>query len=176
LIQYYAIRASGITALVLFTITVVLGLMDRSRLTSDGWPRFVIDRLHRNVSLLATVFLVIHVVTSVTDGFVDVPVLSAFIAFSHSYSTFWLGMGALSWDLMLAVLITSLLRARLGHASWRVVHWLAYAAWPIAVIHGIGEGTDTPTIWMWTINACCIGAVIAALAVRLITVPRLKTV
>lgn len=176
ILQYDLIRASGVTALILFTVTVVLGLMNRSRFATDRWPRFVIDGVHRNVSLLAMVFLVVHILTSVTDHYVSLPLPSAFIPFAKSYSPLWVGLGALSWDLMLAVVITSLLRTRVGLRSWRAVHWSSYLAWPLALIHGVGEGNDSWTTWMVAINVCCTAAVLAALAVRLWTVPRLEAV
>ncbi len=95
----------------------------------------MIDGLHRNVSLLAVVFLVLHVITSVLDSFAPISLTAAVIPFISSYRPFWLGLGALAFDLLLALTITSLLRARIGHRVWRRVHWLAYACWPIALIH-----------------------------------------
>ncbi len=173
MIHFYAIRAAGAMTLILFSITIAMGLINRSRLASERWPRFVIDRIHRNVALLAVVFLTIHIVTAVTDGFVVLPVLAAFVPFTHSYSPFWIGLGSVAFDLLLAITITSLLRARLGFRSWRAVHWLGYLAWPVAVAHGIGNGTDHFTVWMLGIDAACVAMVLGALAVRVVSVPRL---
>ena len=170
--QYYAIRAAGGTTLILFTATMVMGLLNRSRLATDRWPRFVIDRVHRNVALLAVVFLCLHILLAVTDGFVSIPVLAAVVPFFHSYSPLWVGLGAVACDLMLAIAITSLLRARLGYRSWRAVHWLGYLSWPVALAHGIGNGTDHWTVWMLAIDAVCLAAVLGALTVRLVQVPR----
>jgi sulfoxide reductase heme-binding subunit YedZ len=176
MIQWYAIRAAGTMTLILFTLTVVMGLMNRSRFATERWPRFVIDRVHRNVSLLAVVFLVIHIVTAVTDGFVTIPLLSVIIPFAHSYNPLWVGFGSVACDLLLAIAITSLVRARLGYRSWKAIHWLAYISWPVAVLHAVGNGTDHWTVWMLAIDACCITAVLAALAVRIVKVPQLETV
>jgi methionine sulfoxide reductase heme-binding subunit len=167
MIQWYAIRATGVVTLMLFSGTVVLGLLNRSRVASDGWPRFVIDRLHRNLSLLSVTFLAIHIVTASTDSFVSIDLVNAFVPFSHSYSTFWIGLGAVACDLLIALVITSLIRARLGIKAWRSVHWLAYLAWPVAVAHGIGNGTDAGQSWMIAIDVLCIGAVLTALTLRL---------
>ena len=176
MIHYYAIRAAGAMTLILFSITMAMGLVNRSRWASDRWPRFVIDRIHRNVALLAVVFLTIHIVTAVTDGFVSIPLLSVFVPFTHSYNAFWVGLGSVAFDLLLAITITSLLRTRLGFRSWRAVHWLGYLAWPVAVAHGIGNGTDHFTVWMLAIDAVCVAMVLSALAVRVVSVPRLATV
>jgi DMSO/TMAO reductase YedYZ heme-binding membrane subunit len=83
------------------------------------------------------------------------------------------GLGAVAVDLLMAVILTSLVRVRLGVRAWRGVHWLAYLAWPIAVIHGLGIGTDKSQPWMLAIEAVCIGSVLAALAVRVATPLRL---
>ena len=173
MIHWYAIRAAGAMTLILFSVSVSLGLINRSRLATDRWPRFVIDRVHRNVALLAVVFLCIHIVTAITDSFVSVPLLSVFLPFAHSYSAFWVGLGSVACDLLLAITITSLLRVRLGFRTWRSIHWLAYLAWPVAVAHGIGNGTDHFAAWMLGIDAACVAMVLSALAVRLVSVPRL---
>jgi methionine sulfoxide reductase heme-binding subunit len=173
MIQWYVIRACGVVALALLTVTVVLGLLNRSRVTSERWPRFVIDRLHRNASLLAVVFLLIHIASAVTDRFVSIGLVDAVIPFHGSYRPFWVGLGAVAVDLLVAVIITSLVRVRLGVRAWRGVHWLAYLAWPVAVAHGLGIGTDRGELWMLAIAAVCIGSVLVALALRLTTPVRL---
>jgi len=173
MIQWYVIRASGVVALGLLTVTVVLGLLNRSRVTSDRWPRFVIDRLHRNASLLAIAFLCVHIVTAITDTWVSVRLVDVFIPFRGTYRPLWVGLGATAVDLLAAVIVTSLVRVRLGVKTWRGVHWLAYLAWPVAVAHGLGIGTDSGQIWMLGIEVICIGSVLAALAVRLAAPVRL---
>ena len=173
MIQWYVIRASGVVALALLTVSVVLGLLNRSRVASDRWPRFVVDRLHRNASLLSVGFLCVHIVTAVTDGFVAVPLLAAVIPFHNSYRPLWVGLGAVAVDLLVAVILTSLVRVRLGVRAWRGVHWLAYLAWPVAVAHGLGLGTDSGEVWMLAIEAVSIGSVLAALALRLTAPVRL---
>jgi predicted ferric reductase len=165
--QWYVIRASGLVTLALLTFAVVLGLINRSRLATYRWPRFVIDRLHRNASLFTLVFLGLHIVTAATDGFVSINPLDALIPFYRSYSPFWVGLGAVAFDLLLALVISSLVRVRLGFNAWRAIHWLAYIAWPVAVAHGLGLGTDSGQLWMIAVEVVCIASVLIALIVRL---------
>ena len=113
MIQWYAIRGAGVVTLILFSLTTAMGLVNRSRWASERWPRFVIDSVHRNIALLAVVFLAIHIVLAVTDDFVSLGVLAVVIPFTHSYSDLWVGLGAVACDLLLAIVITSLLRARI---------------------------------------------------------------
>jgi predicted ferric reductase len=165
-VYWYLTRSTGAVALLLLTGAVVLGVVDWRRWSSPRWPRFVVDSLHRNLSLLAMVFLALHILTSVLDGFASISLLDAFVPFAGSYRPFWLGLGAVSFDLLLAVTITSLLRRRLGYASWRAVHWLAYASWPVALLHGLGTGSDVKATWLLMLSAACLALVLAAVLVR----------
>jgi sulfoxide reductase heme-binding subunit YedZ len=163
---WYLTRSSGAVALILLTLALVLGVVDVRRWSTEKWPRFVVDSLHRNVSLLALAFLVLHILTAVLDSFAPISLVDAVIPFTGSYRPLWLGLGALSFDLILAVILTSVLRRQIGHATWRAVHWLAYASWPIALLHGLGTGSDVKSAWMLAIGIGSLIAVIAAVLVR----------
>jgi methionine sulfoxide reductase heme-binding subunit len=167
--MWYATRASGYTALVLLSASVVLGVLTAARESRREWPRFVVQSLHRNLSLLVGVFLVIHILTSVIDPFAKLNFLDAFVPFIASYRPLWLGLGVVGFELLIAITATSLVRHRLSWRSWRFVHLFAYASWPVAVIHGIGTGTDTKLLWALLLVAVCVLAVIAALVWRLAT-------
>lgn len=164
---WYLTRGFGIISLILLTVTTVLGLAQAVRYARPGLPRFVISAIHKNGSLLALVTIAIHVVTAVLDSFAPIHLIDVFIPYASSYRPFWTGMGALALDLMLGVIITSLLRERIGHRVWRTVHWAAYASWPIALVHGLGTGTDVKVGWVLFLYACCTFAVIASLWWRL---------
>lgn len=167
-VYWYLTRASGTVALILLSGAVVLGVIDVRRWSTPRWPRFIVDSLHRSVSLLAMVFVGAHILTSVLDSFAPISLLDAFVPFAGSYRPFWLGLGAAAFDLLLAVTITSLLRRRIGDTTWRAVHWLAYASWPVALLHGLGTGSDVKSTWMLAVTLACLGSVLAAVLVRAI--------
>jgi methionine sulfoxide reductase heme-binding subunit len=165
---WYLARGTGAVALVLLTASVVFGILGSLRFSSGPrWPRFAIDSMHRDVSLLVLVLLVAHIITSVLDSFAPISFLDAVLPFSGSYRPLWLGLGALSFDLLIALVVTSLVRRRLGYRAWRAIHWLAYASWPVAVLHGLGTGSDTKQGWMLALTAACAGAVLIALWIRI---------
>jgi methionine sulfoxide reductase heme-binding subunit len=165
--EWYLARGTGVVSLVLLSASVVVGIAGSMRFSAGPrWPRFAIDSLHRDVSLVVIVLLVVHILVSVLDGFVPISLADAVIPFGGAYRPVWLGLGAVAFDLLLAVLVTSVLRRRFGYRSWRAVHWLAYASWPIAVIHGIGIGTDSGAWWMLALTAACVAAVVLAAGAR----------
>jgi sulfoxide reductase heme-binding subunit YedZ len=166
-VLWYVDRGSGLAALLLLTTSVVLGVVSVARVHSSRWPRFAIAQLHRNLSLMALAFGVVHVVTSVVDSFVPISVADALVPFIGAYRPFWLALGTIGADLMIAVLITTALRRRLGFRAWRTVHLLSYAAWATSVIHSVGIGSDARSaVWAVMAIAACIGAVGGALVQR----------
>ncbi|WP_112466690.1 ferric reductase-like transmembrane domain-containing protein [Streptomyces triticisoli] len=164
---WYASRASGTLALVLLTATVVLGIASGGRAAPRRIGRFEIGLLHRDLSLLTLVFLAVHVVTAVLDPFVHLGWAVSVVPFGASYRPLWLGLGTAALDLLLAVLLTSALRLRLGVRRWKAVHWLAYAAWPLALFHGVGTGTDTRLPLQLWLYAGCLASVVGAVWWRL---------
>ena len=165
---WYVTRSTGAVALLLLTVSVVLGVMGAVRFSSaPRWPRFAIDSLHRDVSLLVIVVVAVHVITTVLDGFAPINLLDGVIPFRSPYRPLWLGLGAVSFDLLIALVVTSLMRRRLGYRSWRAVHWLAYASWPVAVLHGLGTGTDVKSWWMLLLTVICVAAVVVAVLIRI---------
>ncbi len=165
-LYWYLTRSTGAVALLLLTGAVVLGVVDVRRFSTPRWPRFVVDALHRNVALLAMVFLCLHILTSVLDSFAPISLIDTVVPFAGSYRPFWLGLGAVSFDLLIAVTLTSLLRQRMGYASWRAIHWLTYASWPIALLHGFGTGSDVNSTWLLALSVICLVAVLASVIVR----------
>lgn len=173
---WYATRASGIVALVLLTLTMVLGLVTTNRPRAKNWPGFAQQEIHRRISILAVVFLALHVLTSVLDTYVNIGWLAVVVPFTSPYSRFWVGLGTVALDLMIAVFVSSLLRARLRPGTWRGIHWLAYASWPIALAHTFGLGTDAGEEWVIILGAVCVMAVGVSLIWRLRTAVGRSTV
>jgi len=152
---WYLGRSSGVVSLVLLTLVVALGIATRSGRPLPGLPRFAVSAVHRSASLLAVVFLTLHVVTLTLDPQSQLRWLDAVLPFGSHPKPLWIGLGAASLDLIIALVLTSLLRQRIGHRVWRAIHWAAYALWPFAVLHTIGTGTDIRRTWMLGLVALC---------------------
>jgi predicted ferric reductase len=168
-ILWFATRGAGVVSMLLFTAVVVLGVITTMRWQTDRWPRFLTVELHRTISLLSVVFVVVHILTAILDPFTNLGLAAALVPFASSYRPLYVGLGVLSIYLGAAVLVTSLLRERVGLRLWRAVHWLAYACWPLALIHSIGSGSDATATWMLAVDAVCVVPVAFAVAWRLVS-------
>lgn len=160
-------RVSGFISLALFTATVLLGILTRSGRPLITLPRFSVTLLHRNFALLASVFLGLHVGSLLLDSYAKLNLVDVLVPFLGSYRPFWQGLGTAALDLVLAIVITGLLRHRIGQRTFRAVHWLSYAMWPIALAHAIGNGTDGTSKWFLVLAAASVAAVGGAVFWRL---------
>jgi methionine sulfoxide reductase heme-binding subunit len=163
---WYASRATGVVTLVLFTVVVLLGVLVNRQGRLPGLPRFAVTGLHRSISLIAVTFLAVHVLTAVADKFVTIQLIAAVIPFTSSYLPMQIGLGAAALDLMIAVIVTSLVRARIGRRLWRGVHWLAYAAYPVAVVHAVTSAADLRSGGLLALTAGCVLSVAGAVWYR----------
>jgi len=170
-VLWYASRATGIVAMVLLSLVVVLGVLVSRKVRLPGLPRFAVVGLHRRVSLIAVLFVAVHVLSAVADSYVSISLAAVIIPFTSAYRPLEVGLGVVALDLGIAVIGTSLLRTRIGWKTWRLVHWLAYAAYPIAILHGFTSATDLRSGALLAVTVLCLLAVAAAIGFRLLGRP-----
>ena len=161
-------RAGGLISYVLLTAAVSLGLVLRNRWQSSRWPRLVTNELHGYVSLLALVFIAVHVVAVAVDPFTHFGLAAVLVPFTSHYRPIWMSLGIVSLYLLLAVWVSTRLRHRIGHRLWRQIHVLAFAVYGAATLHGLGTGSDTRTTWAVALYATSVGLVGTLLAIRLL--------
>jgi predicted ferric reductase len=167
-LSWFVARATGFISLALITLSMVLGIGSSTRMSSARWPRFVTQALHRNISLFTLVLLAVHIAAVIVDDYVTITIADSFVPFVSSYRPIWLGVGVVSSDLLIALVVTSELRSRFGYRAWRAIHWTAYACWPLAIVHSLGTGADTRKGWaVWVVIACVV-AVLLSVAWRIV--------
>ncbi|MDQ1484659.1 MAG: methionine sulfoxide reductase heme-binding subunit [Actinomycetota bacterium] len=172
---WYLSRGTGVVSLLLLTLVVVLGVLTRGGRPVPGLPRFAVAALHRNAALLSVVFLAIHVCTAIADPYVTIRWISAIVPFTATYHPLGLASGALSLDLILAVVVTSTARRFVGARVFRLVHWSVYAAWPVAVAHSLQMGPDITSGILLGLAVMCIVAVLVAVGWRIAATPASKS-
>lgn len=163
-------RATALVSVVLLTVTVVLGMLTRSRAATSVPRRTVVAAVHRTLALLMVAFIAVHVITAIVETYVDISWLSVVVPFTSGYDRGWIGLGTVALDLLLAVIITSVLRHRIAPRAWRLVHLASYAMWPIALLHGIGSVTADSAL-TYAVVGVCAAAGLTALGVRLVRLP-----
>ena len=172
---WYLNRSTGLVVLALLTVSALLGVLSTGG-AGRVVPRFATQAVHRNLALWSVALLGLHVVTAVVDTYVDIRWWQAVVPWvGATYLPLWLGLGTVALDILVLVVVTSLLRARLRHRSWRLLHLLAYVAWGVAVAHGLGIGTDLRTPgWERTAVWVAVVLVVGLAAVRLVRVTAVR--
>lgn len=160
-------RGNGIVALAFLTLSVTFGVVSRSGRPLPALPRFAVADIHRFVALAATLLVVLHVVLLFFDPYAKLRLVDFVVPFLGAYRPLWQGLGTVAFDLLIVLIITSLLRHRLGLRTFRAVHWTTYLLWPIAMSHSLGNGTDTGDLWFQAFAGCCALLVTAVVIWRL---------
>lgn len=165
---WFLMRGSGVVSLLLFTSVMALGVATFGGVRLGSLPRFATMALHRSVSLLAVSFIAVHIATAVIDPYTSVRLIDVIVPFAASWKPLFVGLGAIAVDLLIALTVTGFLRGHLGFRTWRTIHWAAYAAWPVALIHALGIGTDTSTLWLRAVAIGCVALIGGSIAWRLL--------
>lgn len=161
-------RGTGIVALVLFTLSLVLGIVARSGRDVAGLGRFGISDLHRAAALTGTGLIVVHVGSLLVDPYAQLKLFDLVFPFLATYRPLWVGLGTLALDLLVVVTVVSMLRQRVGPKVFRTVHWATYVLWPFALVHALGSGTNATSAWFRGLAVVCLVAVAAAVWWRLV--------
>ena len=166
--MWYVDRAAGITALLLLTVSVCLGIGLAGRTHSKRWPAFAIQDVHRYVGLLTGAFIGIHALAILLDSFVPYSLTQLLVPGTAPSRTMAVAAGVVSAELLTALAVTNHFRTRLSYAFWRKAHFLNFAVWVLALGHAIAAGTDSDQRWAVFVYAGCAAAVAGLLAWRLL--------
>lgn len=166
-IDWYTARAAGMTAYVLLSAVVLLGLTMAGKKTFSRWPRFTVEDIHRFGGLLVGSFVAIHVFTIAIDAWLPFSITSLIIPFTSRYRPLWVGMGVAGAELLLALAVTNHYRLRLPYSFWRRAHYLNFAVWSAATLHGVGSGTDRSAAWALGTYAVATAGVVSAIVWRI---------
>lgn len=166
-VLWFATRATGEVALLFLTVVLGLGVMSALRVGGRRVPRFVIAGMHRNLTLAGLGFLAVHILTTLADSYAPIGVVDAVVPFGSAYRPIWVGFGALAFDLLVVLTVTSLLRTRIGFRWWKGLHWAAYGCWVIALVHALGTGSDVRTSAFLFFAGICGAFVLAMVGWRL---------
>ena len=141
-------RAGGFTAYILLTLAVIVGLALSTQIQSPSrWPRLLNSELHNFLTLISTIFLVVHILATWVDPFTRFSWNEILIPLTSHYRPAWMAFGIVALYLGIAIGISTWLRPHIGYKLWRQLHVLTLGVFALATIHGLGTGSDTQTSW-----------------------------
>ncbi|MGZ3676672.1 MAG: ferric reductase-like transmembrane domain-containing protein, partial [Ktedonobacterales bacterium] len=161
-------RAGGLTAYVLLTAAVIVGLALSLKYQSPRWPRLINSEWHNYLTLLSTVFLGVHVLAVAVDPYTHFGLVELLVPLASHYRPFWMSLGIVGLYLAIAIGISTLIRPLIGYKLWRRLHVLTLVVYALATVHGLFTGTDTLTWWGWALYICSIVPVAILAAIRLL--------
>lgn len=161
-------RAGGLTAYVLLTAAVIVGLALSLKYQSPRWPRLINSEWHNYLTLLSTVFLGVHVLAVAVDPYTHFGLAELLVPLASHYRPFWMSLGIVGLYLAIAIGISTLIRPLIGYKVWRRLHVLTLVVYALATVHGLFTGTDTLTWWGWALYICSIVPVAILTAIRLL--------
>jgi methionine sulfoxide reductase heme-binding subunit len=172
-VDWYAARAGGVVAYVLLSAVVSLGLTMAGKKRMKRWPRFALEDVHRFGGLLVGTFVVLHVATIAIDSWLPFSPAALVFPLVSRYKPLWTGLGIVAAELLLALAVTNHYRnRRLSYEFWRKAHYLNFAVWGAATLHGLGTGTDRSAPWFLAIEAAAVATVAGLTARRFLRTPQ----
>jgi methionine sulfoxide reductase heme-binding subunit len=176
---WYAARASGVAAYVVLSVVVSLGLALGGKAQTRRWPRFSVEEVHRFGGLLVGSLLGVHVLAIAADSFLPFSLAQLLVPFTSTYRPLWTGLGIAAAELLVALAITNHYRRRLPYRFWRRAHYLNFAVWAFASLHGLMGGTDRGAIWLAILYGVSVATVLMLLlwrfGRRVVRFPRIAT-
>ena len=163
---WYAARASGVAAYVVLSIVVSLGLALGGKAQNKRWPRFSVEEVHRFGGLLVGSLIGVHVLAIAADSFLPFSLTQLLVPFTSSYRPLWTGLGIAAAELLVALAITNHYRRRLPYRFWRKAHYLNFAVWAFASLHGLMAGTDRGAVWLAILYGVSVATVLTLLVWR----------
>ena len=163
---WYAARASGVAAYVVLSLVVSLGLTLGGKAQTRSWPRFSVEDVHRFGGLLVGSLIGIHVLTIAADSFLPFSLTQLLVPFTSTYRPLWTGLGIAAAEILLALAITNHYRKQLPYSFWRKAHYLNFAVWGLASVHGLMSGTDRGAAWLAILYGVSVAVVVMLLVWR----------
>ena len=141
-IWWFVTRAAGLIAYLLLWFSTVWGLAVPSKLVAPLLEQTYTFDFHQFISLLSIVFTVLHIIVLMVDQYLPFTIWQVLIPFLAPYRPFWVGVGAISFYIILLVTITFYLRKHIGMTAFRSIHELSLVGYLGATLHGLFAGTD----------------------------------
>ena len=149
---WFAARAGGIIAYLLLWFATLIGIMMGSKMLKGVVDATLVYGLHEFFPILASIFAALHAVVLLGDAYIGFRISHLLLPFTSPYEPLWTGLGTVALYLSIALVVSFYVRRWIGRKAWRALHYTAFLAFGLALLHGLMAGTDTahPAVqWMY---------------------------
>jgi predicted ferric reductase len=142
-IWWYITRAAGLTGYFLLWLSMIWGLAIPSKIVQSLLDSTFTYDFHEYLSLLGIGFVTLHVAVLMLDNYLRFSLAQILIPFIDTYRPLWVGLGVISFYILLLVTVTFYLRRQIGARTFRAIHLLSLVSYLGATLHGLFAGTDS---------------------------------
>ena len=168
-VYWYMSRSAGIVAYLLLWASVMAGIGISSKFFNDFISPQITNEVHKFTSILAMIVGMFHGLILLGDTYMKFSVLDILIPFKSAYQPFWVGLGILGFYLLAMLVVSFYIKKRIGHRTWRLLHYSSFALWIMTTLHGLAAGTDTSTVLMKMLYTAAVVSVGYLLTYRIAT-------
>ena len=168
LLWWLVSRASGVVALVLISLSVLIGLTMAAKVVRRPGHKRALVRLHEHLALVALAAIAVHGLALLGDGWLKPGLRGITVPFALSYRPAFTGLGIIAGYLAVLLGPSFYLRRRIGARRWRKLHRATVAVWALSAVHAIGAGTDARTLWLRCVVVVPIAPAAYLLALRVL--------
>lgn len=165
---WYVTRAAAVSAYLLLTLTVALGILRSLARDFSIRPGWALDDIHQFLALLTGAFVVLHLATLVLDPFIPFSLADLLLPFAQPYRPFATDLGVLALYTLAVVLVSSWLRRRMSYRVWRGVHYTSFVTFFLVTLHGLLAGADAGAPWMHAIYIGSAAAIVFLVFFRIL--------
>lgn len=142
-IWWYVTRASGLTGYFLIWLSMIWGFAIPSKIIQPVLDNTFTYDFHEHLSLIGLGFVILHVSVLLMDQYLPFNILQVLVPFIDTYRPLWVGLGIISFYILLLVTFTFYFRQKIGGKAFRSIHLLSLAGYLGTTLHGLFAGTDS---------------------------------
>jgi predicted ferric reductase len=167
-LAWFISRGAGVVGYLLITGSMIYGLMITTRTATGAVPAPVSFGMHEFIAWLGLVFIAVHAVVLLWDGYIKYSLASVLVPFASSYRPVWVGIGQIAFYLSALLAASFYAKKRIGHKTWRLIHYASFATFILATLHGLFSGSDTKALPMQAIYISAVAAVLFLTVLRIL--------
>ncbi len=165
--MWYATRAAAVSAYILLTLTVVMGLARSMARVARVRVSWLVEENHQILAVITAVFVALHLLTLLLDPLIPFTLVNLLLPVNEPYSPIAVSLGVIALYGMVAVLVSSWLRGKMPYRVWRTLHYASFVTFWLVTAHGVFAGSDTSQPWMYIIYIVSAAVVCGGVALRM---------